>query len=183
MDAYLHLKDYNKGMPKDLFIRIVKIFLNEKDEFEIRHWREDLKILQKYYKFGNFSPEDGSDTEVSLKGTVDKTFIKRILSYMPHKKDALWTDVFTLNLPRFSSSHNGTEIYFDDISQEEFFNIKLIAGKNGFISKREEIVKVEEEPVEPIPIEEKVNPLDKIDVEDIAAAIKTVLHTDNMEKK
>ena len=176
MKATLHLEFISKSKkhaPNDLFKRILENFLSVGDSFEIRHPRTDIKTIAKALKFGEFSPKDGTDTEVSIKGEIDDLKIKKWLSFKAEPRKEKWFPFLALNLPRASVSRNGTEIFFSDITKEEISFIKAMVQDFGNFLHSES-----EEELVPIEIKEskEAKALSDADSEFLAKAIKSVLN-------
>ena len=99
--------------------QLMSLFFKPGRAFEIRCWREKQEAIAKALTFGTLSERDGTDYEVSVKGTLDGAAIHELLEAEQATEDDRMTAFFTIRLEGvLSCEHYGTEIYLFDLSEE-----------------------------------------------------------------
>ena len=99
--------------------RLLVLFLKPGMDFEVRCWREETAAIEAASQYGTILPEDSTEYEVSIKGTVTESMIEMLLKQPDSSDPDILSPFFTINLVKvFSSSHYGKENYFEKPDQK-----------------------------------------------------------------
>ena len=116
----IELTDYNiYEVNTQWWKQIMSLFLKPGRDFEIRHWREEDKIVKKGSAYGIASDADSTEFEVSIKGTLTSSAVNDILNIAASPSDRKMTEFFTIIVcGAVSSSHYGKQLYVFNPSEE-----------------------------------------------------------------
>jgi len=118
--------------------KIIKHFVKINDKFEIRCWKDETNEINQAILYGSLLEDNN---EVSIKGNVNHELLNELLcSSEPIDKNLYnkMTRYFTINISNdlceLCSTHYGTELYIDHISDEdkEFFKKIMLPYWDSF---------------------------------------------------
>lgn len=101
---------------------LVQHFARPGDGLEIRCWKEETVEIQQASLYGEPTEDK---YEVSIKGTVTAELLMELLTENPADRSIYnkMTKYFTINIKNglcdFGSYHYGTEIYINDVSDDD----------------------------------------------------------------
>ena len=114
-----------------LFQEILRTYLLVGLPFQIRHWKEDKKMVEVALRYGKIIEQ--SDTETVIEGIVTQEMIKEVFDN--NKRDKEWGKFFTISVGKIWSTHYGSELYFSDLSEEEASSIeKMLSPVESYLS-------------------------------------------------
>ncbi|WP_313527640.1 hypothetical protein [Anaerotignum sp.] len=130
--SFIQVQMVDGFISSDWWKKVIKHFIRVNDKFEIRCWKDETSEINQALSYGSLLEDDN---EVSIKGNVNQELLNELL-YSPEPIDknlySKMTKYFTINIANdlceLSSEHYGTELYINNVSEEdtEFFkNIML----------------------------------------------------------
>lgn len=108
---------------------LVRYFVNNGDELEIRCWKEETAEVKQAVLYGSLTEEN---YEVSVNGRVTEQFVSELLQENPQDKSIYnkMTKYFTINVKTnqrlFCSAHYGTEIYITGADDADFAFVREV---------------------------------------------------------
>ncbi len=108
-------------VPDEWWKALLRHFLREGDELEIRCWKEEMEAVKAASKYGKPAAEK---KEVSVRGEATGAFLRELMGEEPAERSGChaMTRYFTINVRNeralFSAQHYGTELYME-LSREE----------------------------------------------------------------
>ena len=128
--SFIQVQMVDGFISSDWWKKVIKHFVRMNDKFEIRCWKDETNEINQASLYGSLL-EDGN--EISIKGNVNQELLNELL-YSPEPTDKnlynKMTKYFTVNIANdlceLSSAHYGTELYIDNVSEEDIEVFKSI---------------------------------------------------------
>lgn len=104
------------------------------DELEIRCWKGESSVIQAACRYGKAVEEHN---EVSIRGKVTEDLLLELMDEAPAEKSGYhaMTKYFTINVKNelcdFCSAHYGTEMYLQNLSEEDVAFVEGIFSQYG----------------------------------------------------
>ena len=120
---YISVQMTDNTVSSSWWKKLVRHFVKAGDELEIRCWKEEADEIRAASRYGK--PTEDKN-EVSVRGIVTEEFLLELSDDEPTDKSIYnkMTKYFTINVKNFCSAHYGTEIYIENLPEEDILFVE-----------------------------------------------------------